>query len=108
MTGPKSIRTGASFCDSAEMNFCSAFEGMTGSGPLGAGASPTPTGSGGSGRFPPNLRRSEMDTVQGFKRFNRFKRFRFPEPLNALNPLNPLNPAELPRPHAGRRRLLLG
>src|SRR5260221_3099726 len=65
MTGPKSMSTGASLCDSATRNFCSAFDGMTDSGPLGAGASPTPPGAGASGRLLPNLRRSEMDKRSG-------------------------------------------
>src|SRR4051812_37616085 len=48
------------------MNLGSAFEAMTGSGPLGAGASAAPPpGAASPGRLPPNFRRSEIDTDRG-------------------------------------------
>jgi hypothetical protein len=45
------------------MNFVSAFDGTTVSGPFGAGASAAGAGTGSSGRLLPNFRRSEMDTI---------------------------------------------
>src|SRR3954469_2096121 len=48
------------------MNLGSAFDAMTGSGPLGAGASAAPPpGAASPGRLPPNFRRSEIDTDRG-------------------------------------------
>src|SRR5262245_53860778 len=46
------------------MNFGSALEAMTGSGPFGAGASPTAPGGRSSVRLPPNFSRSEIDTTE--------------------------------------------